>query len=157
MVFGWGKKKKVEYEEPMENIPSASQTIRLEEIPKILDDMVILRKGTLAAEIKLHRNRIDPQREVLLKIANELYEDELNSDDLDPHFQIMVNRGKKEVISSIKKNLQILFLISILQNDVIRFKKAATAGINKVGDVLGRHSRVIHVFAKNMQKNSQMI
>ena len=152
MVFGWGKKKKVEYEEPMENIPSASQTIRLEEIPKILDDMVILRKGTLAAEIKLHRNRIDPQREVLLKIANELYEDELNSDDLDPHFQIMVNRGKKEVISSIKKEFANPFPDINSPDDVIRFKKAATAGINKVGDVLGRHSRVIHVFAKKYAK-----
>ena len=123
MVFGWGKKKKVEYDEPMENITSASQTIRLEEIPKILDDMVILRKGTLAAEIKLHRNRIDPQREVLLKIANELYEDELNSDDLDPHFQIMVNRGKKEVISSIKKEFANPFPDINSPDDVIRFKK----------------------------------
>ena len=34
----------------------------MDEIPKILDDIVILRKGTLAAEIKSHRNRIDPQK-----------------------------------------------------------------------------------------------
>ena len=95
MVFGWGKKKKVEYEEPVENIAYAPQTITLDEIPKILTDMVVLRKGTLASEIKSHRNRIDPQREILLKIANELSEDELDPDKLDPHFQIMVNRGKR--------------------------------------------------------------
>ena len=40
MVFGWGKKKKVEYDEPVENVTSISQTITLDEIPKILDDMV---------------------------------------------------------------------------------------------------------------------
>jgi hypothetical protein len=152
MVFGWGKKKKVEYDEPMENFASSSQTITLDEIPKILDDIVILRKGTLAAEIKSHRNRIDPQRDVLLKIANELSEDELDPDKLDPHFQIMVNRGKKEVISAIKKEFANPFPEINSPDDVVRFKKVATAGINKVGDMLGKHSRVIHTFAEKYSK-----
>ena len=105
MVFGWGKKKKeVEYNEPVETIRSTSQSITLDEIPKVLDDLVVLRKKTLAAEIKSYRNQIDPEREILLKIANELHDDELDPDKLDPHFQIMVNRGKKEVISSIKRD-----------------------------------------------------
>ena len=151
MVFGWGKKK-IEYDEPIENFSSTPQTITLDEIPKILDDIVILRKGTLAAEIKLHRNRIDPQREVLLKIANELSEDELNPDELDPHFPIMVNRGKKEVISAIKKEFSNPFPDINSPNDVLRFKKASTAAINKVGDILGKHSRVIHIFAKKYAK-----
>ena len=152
MVFGWGKKKKVEYDEPVENITSISQTIALDEIPKILDDIVILRKGTLAAEIKSHRNRIDPQREVLLKIANELSEDELDPDKLDPHFQIMVNRGKKEVISSIKKEFANPFPDINSPDDIMRFKKTSTAGIKKVGDMLGKHSRVIHIFAAKYAK-----
>ena len=152
MVFGWSKKKKVEYDEPVENITSISQTIALDEIPKILDDIVILRKGTLAAEIKSHRNRIDPQREVLLKIANELSEDELDPDKLDPHFQIMVNRGKKEVISSIKKEFANPFPDINSPDDIMRFKKTSTAGIKKVGDMLGKHSRVIHIFAAKYAK-----
>ena len=152
MVFGWGKKKKVEYTEPVENFTSKPQTITLDEIPKIMDDIVILRKGTLAAEIKLHRNRIDPQREVLLRIANELSEDELDPDKLDPHFQIMVNRGKKEVISSIKKEFVNPFPDINSPDDVMRFKKISTAGINKVGDMLGKHSRVIHIFAAKYAK-----
>jgi len=152
MVFGWGKKKKVEYEDPVENFPSTSQIITLDDIPKVLDDMVILRKKTLTAEIKSHRNRIDPQREVLLKIANELHEDELDPDKLDPHFQIMVNRGKKEVISSIKKEFANPFPDINSPDDVIRFKKISTTGINKVGDMMGKHSRVIHIFAKKYAK-----
>jgi CII-binding regulator of phage lambda lysogenization HflD len=153
MVFGWGKKKKeVKYEEPIETTHSVSQTITLDEIPKILDDIVVLRKGTLAAEIKSYRNRIDPQREILLKIANELSEDELDPDKLDPHFQIMVNRGKKEVISSIKKEFANPFPDINSPNDVMQFKKISTVGINKVGDMLGKHSRVIHIFAEKYAK-----
>jgi len=152
MVFGWGKKKNIEYTEPKETVHPVSQMVTLDEIPKILGDIVILRKGTLAAEIKSYRNRIDPQREIILKIANELSEDELNPDDLDPHFQIMVNRGKKEVISAIKKEFSNPFPEINSPDDVLRFKKASTAGINKVGDMLGKHSRVIHIFAKKYAK-----
>ena len=152
MVFGWGKKKKVEYEEPAEPVNSSPQNIKLDEIPKILNDIVILRKGTLASEIKSHRNRIDPQREVILKIANELSEDELDPDKLDPHFQIMVNRGKKEVISAIKKEFGNPFPDINNADDVMRFKKASTAGINKVGDMLGKHSKVIHILARKYAK-----
>ena len=151
MVFGWGKKK-VEHDEPVEHFTSSYQTITLDEIPKILDDMVVLRKGTLAAEIKSHRNRIDPQREILLKIANELSEDELDPDKLDPHFQIMVNRGKKEVISSIKREFANPFPEINSPEDVIRFKKMASSGINKVGDMLGKHSKVIHILAAKYAK-----
>ena len=152
MVFGWGKKKKVKYEEPIESTHSVSQIISLDDIPNVLDDIVVLRKKTLTAEIKSHRNRIDPQREVLLKIANELLEDELNPDELDPHFQIMVNRGKKEVITSIKKEFVNPFPEINSSDDVLRFKKISSSGINKVGDMLGKHSRVIHIFAAKYAK-----
>ena len=153
MVFGWGKKKKAEeYEEYVETVRPKIQTITLDEIPKILEDLVILRKKTLAAEIKSHRNRIDPQREVLLKIANELHEDDLNPDDLDPHLQIMVNRGKKEVISSIKREFANPFPEINSPDDVMRFKKISSSGINKVGDMLGKHSKVIHILARKYAK-----
>tara|TARA_Y100001960_G_scaffold332846_1_gene435143 strand:- start:1069 stop:2367 length:1299 start_codon:yes stop_codon:yes gene_type:complete len=153
MVFGWGKKKKEEeYEEYAETIRPKTQSITLNEIPKILEDIVTLRKKTLATEIRSHRNQIDPQREVLLKIANELHEDDLNPDELDPHLQIMVNRGKKEVISSIKKEFANPFPEINSPNDVMRFKKISSAGINKVGDMLGKHSKVIHILARKYAK-----
>ena len=41
MVFGWGKKKKVEYEEPAEPVNSSPQNIKLDEIPKILNDIAV--------------------------------------------------------------------------------------------------------------------
>ena len=153
MVFGWGKKKKEEeYEEYIETVRPKTQSITLDEIPKILEDLVALRKQTLAAETRSHRNQIDPQREILLKIANELHDDDLNPDDLDPHLQIMVNRGKKEVISSIKKEFANPFPEINTPDDVMRFKKISSGGINKVGDMLGKHSKVIHILARKYAK-----
>jgi len=153
MVFGWGKKKKEEeYEEYVETVRPKTQTITLDEIPKILDDLITIRKKTLVAEIKSHRNRLDPQRELILKIANELEDDDLNSDDLDPHFQIMVNRGKKEVVAVIKREFAKPFPEINSHEDVMRFKKVFSTGINKIGDMLGKHSRLIHILAKKYAK-----
>ena len=153
MVFGWGKKKKQdEFNEPVETIRLTSQSITLDEIPKVLDELITLRKKTLVAEIKSHRNRLDPQREIILKVANELEDDDLNSDDLDPHFQIMVNRGKKEVIAVIKREFSNPFPEVNSAEDVIRFKKVFSSGINKIGDMLGKHSRLIHILAKKYAK-----
>jgi|TARA_B100001540_G_scaffold198318_1_gene174704 hypothetical protein len=153
MVFGWGKKKKqVEVEQPIESARPTSQSITLDEIPKVLDDLVSLRKKTLVAEIKTYRNHLDPKRELILKIANELEQDDLNSDDLDPHFQIMVNRGKKEVVAVIKREFAKPFPEINSAEDVIRFKKVFSTGINKIGDMLGKHSRLIHILAKKYAK-----
>ena len=153
MVFGWGKKKKqVEVEEHFEPAQPTSQSITLDEIPKVLDELVTLRKKTLVAEIKSHRNHLDPKREMILRIANELEEDDLNSDDLDPHFQIMVNRGKKEVVAVIKREFAKPFPEINSAEDVIQFKKVFSTGINKIGDMLGKHSRLIHILAKKYAK-----
>jgi len=153
MVFGWGKKKKyVEVEQPIESARSASQSITLDEIPKVLDDLVTLRKKTLVAEIRSYRNQLDPKRELILKIANELEGDDLNSDDLDPHFQIMVNRGKKEVVAVIKREFAKPLPEINSAEDVIKFKKVFSTGINKIGDMLGKHSRLIHILAKKYAK-----
>jgi len=153
MVFGWGKKKKqVEFENPVESARPTSQSITLDEIPKVLDNLVTLREKTLVAEIKSYRNQLDPKRELILKIANELEDDDLNSDDLDPHFQIMVNRGKKEVVAVIKREFAKPFPEINSVEDTIRFKKVFSTGINKIGDMLGKHSRLIHILAKKYAK-----
>jgi len=153
MVFGWGKKKKqVEVEQPVESVRPTSQSVTLNEIPKVLDDLVTIRKKTLVAEIKSHRNQLDPKRELILKIANELEVDDLNSDDLDPHFQIMVNRGKKEVVAVIKREFAKSLPEINSVEDVIKFKKIFSTGINKIGDMLGKHSRLIHILAKKYAK-----
>ncbi len=89
---------------------------------------------------------------MILKVASELEDDDLNSDDLDPHFQIMVNRGKKEVIAAIKREFTTPFPEINSLEDVTRFKKIFSTGINKIGDMLGKHSRLIHILAKKYAK-----
>ena len=89
MVFGWGKKKNAIADDVIESVETSNTEITLEEIPQILDDVKNLREKTLIAEIRTFRNKIDSDRKNLLSIANELKNDNLNTDDIDIHLKIL--------------------------------------------------------------------
>ena len=51
MVFGCKKKKQVEVEQSVEPARHTSQSITLDEIPKVLDDLLTLRKKHLLQKL----------------------------------------------------------------------------------------------------------
>ena len=144
MVFGWGKKK--QEEKPIEEI-AQNQEILLDDIPKIITDLSTLRKTRTLSEINDLRNNTAPLIEDLMKIGNVLEKDNLNVDDIDKHLAIIVVRGKKQVIDVIKKDVVSLPKISSF-DDAEKLNSVLNLVLKKVGDVLGRQTRVIHIFAK---------
>ncbi len=144
MVFGWGKKK--QEETPVEEIPQ-NKEISLVDVPKIISDLTNLRKSQTLSEINDLRNKTAPLIEELMKIGNVLEKDDLNMDDVDKHLAIIVVRGKKQVIDMIKKDVISLPKISTFE-DAEKLNSALNLVLKKVGDVLGRQTRVIHIFAK---------
>ena len=152
MVFGWGKKKQVIEEPKDEFVIQKEKEVTLLNIPDIIQDVTNLRQKTLIAEIKPLQRKIESDCKILLSIADELGNDSLSTGDMDPHLVILVNRGKKEVISSIQNELRIKPVEITSLETVIDFQKNASRGIKKVGDMLGKHSRVIHIFAKKYAK-----
>ena len=152
MVFGWGKKKQVVEEKSERPVKPTLKTVNLENIPDIIDDITNLRQKTLIVEMKSFQKKLELDRKMVLAIATELEKDNLNIKDMDPHLVILVNRGKKEVISSIQKELQVKFSSIDTFADVLDFQRISSRGIKKVGDMLGKHTRVIHIFAKKYAK-----
>ena len=152
MVFGWGKKRDVVEERKEEIIIPSNKETTIQEIPEILQGITDLRQKTLVLEAKSFRNRMDSDRKTILSIAQELDTDDLKTDDMDPHLQILVNRGKKEVIETIQNELKSEFSQINSFDDVLAFQKKASKGVKKIGDMLGKHSRVIHIFAKKYAK-----
>ena len=144
MVFGWGKKK--QEKKPVEEIPQ-NKEILLVDVPKIVSDLSSLRKSQTLAEINNLRNNTEPLIGDLIKIGNLLEKDDLNMDDVDKHLAIIVVRGKKQVIDMIKKDVVSLPKISSF-DDAEKLNSVLNLILKKVGDVLGRQTRVIHIFAK---------
>ena len=144
MVFGWGKKKQVE--EPVER-KRVNQDIELSEVPQIINDLRKLRESQTISEIKNLRNDTAPLIDDLMKIGIVLEKDDLNIDDIDKHLAIIVVRGKKQVIDILKKDVKTLIQVSNM-DDAKKLDYFLTQLLKKVGDVLGRQTRVIHIFAK---------
>ena len=144
MVFGWGKKKKEEV--PIKEIP-LEKDVYLSDVLKIVADLRELRKSQTISEIKHLRNGTEPLIEDLIKIGNVLEKDTLQVDDIDKHLAIIVVRGKKQVIDIIKKGVTPLPQISSI-DDAENLGSSLGQILKKVGDVLGRQTRVIHIFAK---------
>lgn len=143
MVFGWGKKKA---EQIPEEIPQ-SKEIQLSEVEKITQDLWDLRKTQTLSQIKSIRNQTSPLIKELAIIANTLENDDLKVEDIDKHLRIIVVRGKKQVIDVIKKDSSDLPEISSI-DDMINMNSVLNLKLKKIGDVLGRQTRVIHIFAK---------
>lgn len=144
MVFGWGKKKQ---EETIPDEIPQNKEISLVDVPKILSDLGTLRKTQTLSEINNLRNNTEPLIGDLMKIGNALQKDNLNIDDIDKHLAIIVVRGKKQVIDMIKKDVVSLPKISSF-DDAEKLNSVLNLILKKVGDVLGRQTRVIHIFAK---------
>ena len=145
MIFGWGKKKQ-DRQEFTGQTPE-SKEITLEQVPDIVSKIEELRKTQTLSDINILRNNTKPLIDDLIIIGNLLEKDSLNIDDIDKHLAIIVVRGKKQVIDIIKKGVVHLPKISSLE-DAEELNLVLSQTLKKVGDVLGRQTRVIHIFAK---------
>jgi len=144
MVFGWGKKKTEQ--ETIE--PQKEKQIKLSEIKGILDDVVLVRTKTIVAEVKSFKKKIESNIGEVLKITNKLKQDDLKADELDKRLQVIVVRGKEEVISTIQNECKVKFSDTVSLDGVLEFNEKTAQILKKIGDVLGKNSKIIHLFAK---------
>ncbi|MFB5629265.1 MAG: exonuclease SbcC [Nitrosarchaeum sp.] len=139
MVFGWGKKKE-------ESVPTHKE-IQLSEVSKIIQKTLELRTSQILSDLKSIRNNTNPLIKELIAIGNALEKDNLQVDDIDRHLRIIVVRGKQQVIDMIKKDAVNLPDI-VTYDDAEQLNVILNQMLKKIGDVLGRQTRVIHIFAK---------
>jgi hypothetical protein len=145
MVFGWGNKKPVEPTRVERT--SANQNISLSDVPQIISDLSKLRESQTLSEIKNLRNNTTPLIDGLMKLGIVLEKDDLKVDNIDKHLAIIVVRGKQQVIDILKKDVKNLMQVSTM-DDAKKLDYFLNQLLKKVGDVLGRQTRVIHIFAK---------
>ncbi len=143
MVFGWGKKKK----NGSETTILEENEIKLDEINSKVEDIQNLRKKTVIAESKAFRKKIEEKLDEISKIIKALEKDDLNVDDIDKHLEILVVRGKRQVIDTIKKEHSEKLPDIKSYEDVLALTELVTRKLKRIGDALGRQSRVIHIFA----------
>ncbi len=144
MVFGWGKKKK---SQESESQIQEEKEINLADIESKIEEISNLRKKTIVAETKTFKKKMEDELNEISKIIKQLEKDNLNVDDIDKHLEILVVRGKKQVIDTIKKEESEKLSDVKSIEDVFEISQTVTRKLKRIGDALGRQSRVIHIFA----------
>ena len=144
MVFGWGKKKTQQYEE---DITSREKEIFLSEIPDIIKQLKSIKEKTVISETGIFRNKIKSNCDSILKTVGDFEHASIKSEDLDPHLYTILQRGKKQVVSTIKQECTVNFPDVISLNEVLTFHKLSTRMLKKIGDMVGRQSTVLHTLA----------
>ena len=144
MVFGWGKKKTQQYEE---DITSREKEIFLSEIPDIIKELKSIKEKTIISETNAFRNKIKSNCDSILKTIDDFEHASIKSEDLDPHLYTILQRGKKQIVSTIKQECTVNFPDIISFNDVQTFHKISTRLLKRIGDMVGRQSTVLHTLA----------
>ena len=144
MVFGWGKKKTQQHEE---DITSREKEIFLSEIPDIIKQLKSIKEKTVISETGIFRNKIKSNCDSILKTVGDFEHASIKSEDLDPHLYTILQRGKKQVVSTINQECTVNFPDIISLNEVLTFHKLSTRMLKKIGDMVGRQSTVLHTLA----------
>jgi len=144
MVFGWGKKKTQQYEE---DVTSREKEIFLSEIPDIIKQLKLIKEKTIISETNIFRNKIKSNCDSILKTVGDFEHASIKSEDLDPHLYTILQRGKKQIVSTIKQECTVNFPDVTSLNEVLTFHKLSTRMLKKIGDMVGRQSTVLHTLA----------
>ncbi len=144
MVFGWSKKNQENTEPPAQS----GQELKMSEISQVLAKHKEARQKKILEQTRSIFEEIKKELNTIYDIISQLKDDSLKIDDIDKTLQVLVARSKAEVIEVISKESQKQLPQVKNYDDVVRTAEIASHTLKKIGDVLGKHSRVIHVFAK---------
>ena len=145
MVFGFGKKKNAD---SVTSTAKQEKEIRLADISSFLKELESPRVSKVLQGSKDIKSEIELDRKNINNTILEFEEDDLNLDDVDRNLKTVVKRGKDAVVSTIKK--EITSKLSSIENydNVLAFNVEVSQILKRMGDVLGLHTRAMHVFAR---------
>jgi len=142
MVFGFGKKKTRESSSaPHRDIPISTIPDILKEIESPVMNQVIERSRKI-------RNDIKSNQENIKDTVAQLESDNLKLDDVDKNLKAVATRGRDTVVSSIKKETISNLSDVKTYDDIVSLYTETNQMLKRMGDVLGSHTRVMHVFAR---------
>ncbi len=144
MVFGFGKKKVVETPTPVQK----QREVSLNEIPQIIKELEIPRISDMVQQAKQLKTRIESNQKNIHEIILQLESDDLKLEEVDKNLKTIGKRGKDAVVSTIKKETKMKLTNIEKYDDLVLLNNEVNQILKRMGDILGLHTRVMHVFAR---------
>src|SRR5690348_531379 len=145
MVFGWGKKKSTN-----ETIKSTKheRRISLSDVNQILKENETQLLGKIIEQAKSIREQIDIERKNIIQTMSLFENDDLNAEDVDKSLKVLIERGKKAVVSGLKRETAVNLSSPETFPNLANLNLQTGQMLKRIGDTLGINSRVMHVFAR---------
>ncbi|MEM3143674.1 MAG: hypothetical protein QXW91_03515 [Candidatus Nitrosotenuis sp.] len=150
MVFGWGKKKVERQDEVQE------QKVALSDVLGLIQKHKQAKQEEALQSAKPRFETIKKELESISSIVTHLENDNLKLDDVDTRLKVIVVRGKTEVVDTISKEANYLMPKIDSYEAVVRCADSVSHILKKIGDVLGKNTRIIHIFAKKYAQDLKM-
>lgn len=145
MVFGFGKKKTVE--EPVAPAKKERE-VSLQDIPSIIMELETPRISKALDEARQLKASVESAQKSIYELILHLESDDLKLDDVDKNLKTIGKRGKDAVVSTIKKETKAKLASVEKYEDIVELNGEVNQILKRMGDVLGLHTRVLHVFAR---------
>src|SRR2546422_267861 len=140
MVFGFGKKKAQD--------AVSHKEIPIDTIPDILKEIESPVMVSVIERARKIRNDIKSNQENIKDTVTQLESDDLKLDDVDKILKAVATRGRDTVVSAIKKETVSSLSDIKAFDDLVSLYTEINQMLKRMGDVLGSHTRVMHVFAR---------
>ncbi len=144
MVFGWGKKRSTDSKESTKLV----EQISLDKLEGILQEKKNQLSNQIVEKSRPIKDRIEIKRKEIVQLISQFESDDLGSQNVDKHLQVIIERGKNAVISGVRKETAIKSEGIKKYQDVVNLNSEIAQLLKRVGDILGPNSRVMHVFAR---------
>jgi len=135
-------------DESVETVTTEQKHITISEVDKIIAEIKSLRLEKLLNQTQSMRANFIERRTSILGIIYQLDGDDLKLDDVDVHLRIQIKRQKSVVISGIKKETSIDLVKVGTYQDVIDLNSTVAKMLKRIGDILGKNSKIMHGFAR---------
>lgn len=124
------------------------KTILLQDVTAFLKELESPDLSKIIQESKHIKNDIEINCKNINDIFLQFEKDDLKLDDVDRNLRIAVKRGKDAVLSTIKKEATNKLSSIEKYDDIVTLNTEVSQILKRVGDILGVHTRVMHVFAR---------
>lgn len=138
-MFGWGRKKP----EPVVE----TRVLSLDEVGPALDRVLEQEAKLLVDRTRGLRDAVNSHMARMIEIAAQMEAAPLG-DDVDARVAAVAKRGKNQVVEAIRKHASAGVGRAASVEEVRAFNKSSAHVLSHVGDVLGKQTRVIHMFSK---------
>lgn len=145
MVFGFGKKKNIEN---TSSSPQQEKEILLQDVASFIKELETPRLLKIIQQSKHIKNDIEKNCKNISDIILQFEKDDLKLDDVDKNLKTVVKRGKDAVLSTIKKEVGNKLSSIEKYDDILTLNVEISQSLKRIGDILGVHTRVMHVFAR---------